>query len=73
MNCKQMLQPNHGKIEKQKAKYSQNQPKVIKYNEGERILIKNRELPGTLEGIPKKLLLLYIGPYVITKDNGNNT
>ena len=31
------------------------------------------ELPSTLEGIAKKLLLLYIGPYVITKDNGNNT
>ena len=39
------------KIEKQKAKYSQNQPKIIKYNEGERVLIKNRELPSTIEGV----------------------
>ena len=46
---------------------------TIKYNEGERVLIKNRELPSTIEGITKELLLLYIGPYVITKDNGNNT
>ena len=61
------------KIEKQRARYSQNQTKIIKYNKGERVLIKNRELPSTLEGIAKKLLLLYIGPYVITKDNGNNT
>ena len=61
------------KIEKQKARYSQNHTKIIKYNEGERILMKNRELPSTLEGIAKKLLLLYVGPYVITKDNGNNT
>ena len=60
------------KIEKQKTKYSQNQTKIIKYNEGEKVLIKNRELPSTFEGIAKKLLLLYIGPYVITKDNGNN-
>ena len=26
-----------------------------------------------MEGITKKLLLLYTGPYVITKDNKNNT
>ena len=26
-----------------------------------------------MEGIAKKLLLLYTGPYIITKDNGNNT
>ena len=61
------------KIEKQRARYSRNQARVIKYNKGERILIKNRELLSTLEGIAKKLLLLYVGPYVITKDNGNNT
>ena len=34
---------------------------------------RNRELPNTLEGISKKLLLLYIGPYTITKYNNNNT
>ena len=61
------------KIEKQKAKYAKNQPKIIKYKEGDKILIKNRELPSTMEGIAKKLLLLYTGPYIITRDNGNNT
>ena len=61
------------KIEKQRARYSQKQIKIIKYHKGERVLIKNRELPSTLEGIAKKLLLLYVRPYVITKDNGNNT
>ena len=34
------------KIEKQKTKYSQNQTKIIKYNLGEKVLIKNRELPS---------------------------
>ena len=61
------------KIEKQKTKYSQNQTKIINYHLGEKVLIKNRELPSTFEGIAKKLLLLYVGPYIITKDNGNNT
>ena len=61
------------KIEKQKNKYSLNRTKVISYQIGEKILIKNRELPSTFEGIAKKLLLLYVGPYVITKDNVNNT
>ena len=50
-----------------------NQPKIIRYKEGEKILIKNRELPSTMEGIANKLLLLYTGPYIITTDNGNNT
>ena len=38
------------------------EPKPIKYQVGEKVLIKNRELPSTTEGIPKKLLLLYVGP-----------
>ena len=61
------------KIEKQRAKYLKQQPKPIKYQVGEKVLIKNRELPSTIEGIAKKLLLLCVGPYMITKDNGNNT
>ena len=61
------------KIEQQKDKYSKNQQKTIKYNIGEKVLIKNRELPSTIEGITKKLLLLlYVGPYTITRDKGNN-
>ena len=33
------------KIEKQKTKYSLNQKKIINYHLGEKVLIKNRELP----------------------------
>ena len=40
---------------------------------GEKVLLKNRHLPSSVEGITKKLLLLYTGPYTITKDNHNNT
>ena len=62
------------KAEMKKRKYEKNNPKPIKYQVGEKILIRNRELPSTLEGITKKLLLLlYTGPYVITKNNNNNT
>ena len=61
------------KVEQQKNKYSKNQQKTIKYNVGEKVLIKNRELPSSIEGITKKLLLLYVGPYTITRDKGHNT
>ena len=61
------------KIEQQKDKYFKNQHKTIKYDIGEKVLIKNRELPSTIEEITKKLLLLYVGPYIITRDKGNNT
>ena len=57
------------KPEKQRKKYQQNQQNVVKYQIGEKVLMRNRELPNTMEGITKKLLLLYTGPYVITKDN----
>ena len=43
--------------------------KIIKYNLGERILLRNRQLPSSMEDLSKKLLLLYNGPYTITKDN----
>ena len=46
---------------------------IISYEVGEKALLKNRELPSTLEGITKKLLLLYTGPYQIIKNNNNNT
>lgn len=49
------------------------QPKPIQYQIGEQILLKNRGLPSTMEGIAKKLLLLYTGPYIVSKDNQNNT
>ena len=58
---------------KLRIKYKKLQPKVIKYEVGDRVLIKNRELPSTIEGIAKKLLLLYTGPYTVTNNNLNNT
>ena len=54
-------------VEKRKDKYRKIQPKMIQYQEGEKVLIRNRELPSSREGITKKLLLLYNGPYVIVK------
>ena len=59
--------------EKRQNKYQKAIGKVFKYKIGEKVLLKNRELPSTLEGIMKKLLLLYTGPYVITRENNNNT
>ena len=40
---------------------------------GDKVLLRNRELPSAIEGIAKKLFLLYTGPYTVTKDNMNNT
>ena len=51
------------RADKLRLKYQKSQPKVIKYKVGDRVLIKNRELPSTVEDIAKKLLLLFTGPY----------
>ena len=59
--------------ERRKNKYQKAIKKIISYEVGEKVLLKNRELPSTLEGITKKLLLLYTGPYLIIKNNNNNT
>ena len=71
------IQKYYNKIEEktrlQAIKYQESKAKVIKYEVGEQVLLKNRQLPSTIEGIAKKLLLLYKGPYIITKDNQNNT
>ena len=45
--------------ERRHKKYQKAIKKVINYEVGEKVLLKNRELPSTLEGITKKLLLLY--------------
>lgn len=47
--------------------------KPVSYKVGEKVLIKNRQLPSSSEGIAKKLLLLYTGPYIVQRNNGNNT
>ena len=59
--------------EKRQAKYQKAIGRIVTYKEGEKVLLKNRELPSTLEGITKKLLLLYTGPYVVVNDKHNNT
>ena len=51
------------RTEKRRRKYQEHQPKPIEYNVGDQVLLKNREMPSTVEGIAKKLLLLYTGPY----------
>ena len=61
------------RAEKLRIKYKKLQPKIITYKVGDKELLRNRELPSAIEGIAKKLLLLYTGPYTATKDNMNNT
>ena len=61
------------KAELRKKREEKHKTKIIKYNLGEKVLIKNRQLPSSVEGIAKKLLLLYRGPFIITQDKGNNT
>ena len=61
------------RADKLRLKYQKSQPKIIKYEVGDKVLIKNRELPSAIEGIAKKLLLLFTGPYTVTKNNLNNT
>ena len=51
---------------KLRLKYKKLQPKIVKYEVWDQVLIKNRELPSTIEGIAKKLLLLYTGPVSYT-------
>ena len=67
----------HNKVaedqEKRRNKYNKSMGKIITYTVGEKVLLKNRELPSSLEGITKKLLLLYTGPYIVSKNNNNNT
>lgn len=54
-------------------KYQQVNGKTIKYNIGEKVLLRNRQLPHTVEGIGKKSLLLYTGPYIYIRTWGTDT
>ena len=47
--------------------------RIIPYKVGDKVLIKNRQLPSSIEGIARKLLLLYTGPYLVTQVKGNIT
>ena len=60
------------KTELRKKRQSKTGVHPIKYNVGEKVLIRNQQQPSSIEGIAKKLLLLHTGLYVINKDNGNN-
>ena len=61
------------KLETRRKKQNATRKNIIKYTVGEKILIRNRQQPSSSEGIAKKLLLLYVGPFVISQDNQNNT
>ena len=61
------------KTNKQRDKYQNRQHRIINYSVGEKVLFRNRQLPSAVEGIARKLLLLYTGPYIITSDKMNNT
>ena len=55
------------KEEQRKKKYERNNPKPINYQIGEKILIRNRELPSTLEGkmCIRDSFIIRIGIYVL--------
>lgn len=46
---------------------------VIRHQVGDKVSVKNRQSRSPLEGMAKKLLLFYIGPYMINKENNKNT
>lgn len=50
-----------------KKKHDEKLRKIIKYEIGDKVLIKNRQLPSGENKIMKKLLVLYNGPFVVTK------
>ena len=57
------------RAERLRVKYKILQPKIITYKVGDKVLLRNRELPSAIEGIAKKLLLLYTGSYTVTNNN----
>ena len=52
------------KAELHRKREEKHRMKILKYNIGEKVLLKNRQLPSSVERIAKKLLLLYTGPYL---------
>ena len=61
------------KVELQQKRDQGKRRRLDTYQMGDKVLIKNRQLPSSIEGIARKLLLLYTGPYLITQVKGNNT
>ena len=56
------------KAELRRRRDERNKVRIIKYNVVDKVLIKNRQLPSSIEEIARKLLLLYHGPCIITQD-----
>ena len=61
------------KAELQRLREARKKKRIIQYKVGDKVLIKNRQLPSSVEGVARKLLLLYTGPYLVTQAKGNNT
>ena len=61
------------KAELQHKRDKEKRKRLDTYQMGDKVLIKNRQLPSSIEGIARKLLLLYTGPYIIIQVKGNNT
>ena len=63
----------HRRTERVRRKQQEDPRKPIHYKVGDKVLVKNQQFPSTLEGISKKLLLLFLGPYEINQVQGPNT
>ena len=61
------------KAELQRLRKDRKKKRIIQYKVGDKVLIKNRQLPSSVEGVVRKLLLLYTGPYLVTQAKGTNT
>ena len=55
------------RTDKVKQKQRNKPMKESRYKVGDHVLIKNHQLPSSLEGLAKKFFLLYIGPYRINQ------
>ena len=60
------------KLELKKRRRDKKGTPEIQFEVGEKILIKNRQQPSGAEGIMKKLLLLYNGPFLVDRNNQDN-
>lgn len=60
------------KAQQRKEKRDKKQHMKLQYEIGQKVLIRNRQLPSTIDRIMKKLILIYEGPYVIVDIKANN-
>lgn len=59
--------------ETQREKYKKATEESDTLSLGEKVFVRNRQSPSTIEGITKKLVFPNIGPYIINKTSNNNT